>query len=419
MSYRILDVTTVVAYVMANPQLAARFRDPASVVASEIGDGNLNLVFIVKSESHPSDAVIVKQAIPYLRVVGESWPLSRERMRFEAQALMLNNKLAPGLVPEVYAYEEEMSAVVMEYLSEHVVMRKPLVARQRYPHFADQLSTYLANVLFMTSDMYLSGLDKKTLQSQFINPHLCKIQEDFVFTNPYMESPENNHNPLITPEVNAVRQNVELKLAIADLKEKFMTHGQALVHSDLHTGSIMVTAEDTRVIDPEFSFFGPMGYDIGAVMSNLMMNYASHFAHTQDAEERASYQAYLVDTMRALWTLFAQKFDALWASENNGELVPPNYWDFEGGEEAFRLYRQRYIQTLLQDTFGLGACESLRRMMGLVTVSDIGSIEDPEARAAAERVIIRVSTRWILEHRQFSSVEDALRILTEEAYIKE
>src|SRR5690606_35746759 len=139
--------------------------------------------------------------------------------------------------PQVYLYDDEMSLVAMEHLSQHEVMRKPLVARKRFPRFADQISTFLANVLFKTSDLYLSGVDKKALQATYINPHLCKIQEDFVFTNPYMESPENNWNPEIDPEVQAVRSNTALKLAIAELKEKYMTQGQALIHSDLHTGS--------------------------------------------------------------------------------------------------------------------------------------------------------------------------------------
>jgi 5-methylthioribose kinase len=51
----------------------------------EVGDGNLNLVFIVANRNEPGQAVIAKQALNYLRVAGESWPLTRERMRFESQ----------------------------------------------------------------------------------------------------------------------------------------------------------------------------------------------------------------------------------------------------------------------------------------------------------------------------------------------
>ncbi len=414
-NYQILNEKTVIDYIREQPELSARFTDTDALQASEVGDGNLNLVFIVRNSRIPNEAVILKQAVPYLRVAGESWPLSRERMRFEAQALLLYAEIVPTLVPTVYRYDEPMSIVVMEYLGAHEVMRKPLVARRQFPHFADHISTFLANVLFKTSDFYRTGLEKKTLQSRFINPHLCKIQEDFVFTNPYMESSENRWNPEIDSTVRAVRSNTALKLSIAELKEKFMTQGQALIHSDLHTGSIMVSANDTRVIDPEFCFFGPMGYDIGAVLSNLMMNFASHYAHTPDTADRDAYQGYLMETMRAIWLGFAEKFEQLWVAHNTGELVPDSYWRFPDGEAAFAAYRQNTLRRILQDTLGLGACESLRRMMGIVSVWDISSIQDNIARATVERLIIRVSSRWILERSTFNHIDEALGILREES----
>lgn len=415
MAYRALDDKTVLDYVRSRPKLASIFSDKSALAAQEVGDGNLNLVFIITNSRNPDEALVLKQALPYLRVAGDSWPLTRERMRFEAQALMLYNELTPGLAPQVYDYDEEMSLVAMEYLGKHEVMRRPLVARKRFAKFTDHISTFLATVLFKTSDLYLTGLDKKTLQSTYINPHLCKIQEDFVFTNPYMESPENKWNPELEPEVQAVRRNAPLKLAIAELKEKYMTQGQALIHSDLHTGSIMVNDDDTRVIDPEFSFFGPMGYDVGALLSNLVLNYGSHYAHTPDQAERESYQAYLVDLIRDIWTQFAAKFEQLWVENNTGELVPNNYWNFPGGEAAFADYRRKYMRQLLQDTAGLGACESLRRMMGIVSVWDISSIQDNKLRAVAERFVTRVSSRWIMERGSFNSIEDMAGIIEEEA----
>jgi 5-methylthioribose kinase len=415
MTYYALDTSTVLDYVRSQPQLRSFFSDFGTLSAQEVGDGNLNMVFIVSNQRVHTESMVIKQALPYLRVLGESYPLTRERMRFEAQALLLYNELTPGLAPQVYTYDEEMSLVAMEHLKNHEVMRKPLVARKKFPHFADHISTFLANVLFKTSDLYRTGHEKKSLQASYINPSLCKIQEDFVFTNPYMESPENNWNPQINTEVQAVRQNVPLKLAIIELKEKYMTQGQALIHSDLHTGSIMVNEQDTRVIDPEFSFFGPMGYDIGALLSNLVLNFGAHFAHTPDAAAREAYQSYLVETIRDIWVQFAAKFEQLWLANSTGELVPKAYWNFPDGEDAFAAYRQRYLRQLLQDTAGLGACESLRRMMGVVSVWDISSIKDNQLRSAAERFVIRVSSRWIIERSSFSSIDDLVGVIREEA----
>ncbi|MEP7291225.1 MAG: S-methyl-5-thioribose kinase [Chloroflexota bacterium] len=411
-SYHALDDQSVVEYLRSH--LADFFDASATLTASEVGDGNLNQVFIVRNNDNPQQALVVKQALPYLRVAGASWPLTRERVRFESQALLLYNEVTPGLAPKVYRYDDEMSVLVIEFLSQHEVMRKPLVKRVRFPQFAEQISTFLAQVLFKTSDLYLSGLEKKTLQAKYINPHLCKIQEDFVYTNPYMESPENQWNPEIDGEVRAVRANSALKIAIGEMKESYMTQAQALIHSDLHTGSIMANQSETRVIDPEFSFFGPMGYDIGALFANLILNYVSHYAHTADADARAEYQRYLLGLIRDIWSLFAGKFEALWLEQNTGELVPNGYWQYPGGDAAFAQYRANYLLKLLQDTAGHGASEMLRRMMGIVSVWDITSIEDMQQRAVAERYAIRIGSRWVTERRRITRIEDLLGIVEEE-----
>ena len=101
-----------------------------------------------------------------------------------------------------------------------------------------------------------------------------------VYTGPYIDAAENDWNPLVDDEVHAVRANWALKMAIADAKRAYTTHAEALIHADLHTGSIMLNADDTRVIDPEFAFFGPMAYDVAALLQNLVLNHLSHYGHT-------------------------------------------------------------------------------------------------------------------------------------------
>ncbi|KAK8952672.1 Methylthioribose kinase [Platanthera guangdongensis] len=62
-----------------------------------------------------------------------------------------------------------------------------------------------------------------------------------------------------------------MKLEVAGLKSMFRERSQALIHGDLHTGSIMVTTESTQVIDPEFAFYVPMGFYIGEFVGNLIL----------------------------------------------------------------------------------------------------------------------------------------------------
>jgi 5-methylthioribose kinase len=416
LTYQPLSDKTVVDYIRSRPLLQSVIAPGADLVAREVGDGNLNLVFIVTDRAKPDEGVVLKQALPYLRVAGDSWPLTRERMRFETQALLLHNELAPGLAPLVYDHDKEMSLVVMEYLGQHEVMRKPLVRRVRFPLFAEHIATFMARSLFFTSDLYLSGPAKKELQSKFINPQLCQIQEQFVYTNPYMDSPENKWNPLIDAEVRAVRANAALKVAIAEVKESYIAHAQALIHSDLHTGSIMLNQVDTRVIDPEFAFYGPMGFDVGAVLENLVLNCLSHYGHTPDSEARAAYQGYLLDLLGEVWEKFAAKFEALWVANACGDLMPSKFWAFPGGEAAFAEFRRRYLLGLLRDSAGHGGCKMLRRMMGIVSVWDITSIADLEKRAIAERLAIRIGSRWVLERNAVNTVADLVGIVRAEMH---
>jgi 5-methylthioribose kinase len=157
-----------------------------------------------------------------------------------------------------------------------------------------------------------------------------------------------------------------------------------------------------------------MGFDIGAVLENLVLNCLSHYGHTPNAEQRAEYQEYLLNLMSGVWNEFARKFDALWQEQNHGELPPAKYWDFPGGQEAFADFRRAYLLRLLRDTAGHGGCKMLRRMMGIVSVWDITSIQDVRKRAVAESLAIRIGSRWVLERSAIHRVEDLAGIVLEE-----
>ncbi len=412
MEYHALSAAQIPAWIATRPALQPLFAAGESMQVAEVGDGNLNMVFIVRGQG---SAVVVKQALPYLRVVGESWPLTRERMRYETQALHEYGRLVPGRVPVVLDEEADLSLVVMELLDGYDMLRHALVARKRFPFLAEHLGTFLARTLFFTSDLYLSGEEKKAMQAQYVNADLRRLQEDFVYTNPFAEMEENKWNPAISEAVHAIRGDWELKLALAEAKRAYMQHAEALIHADLHTGSVMVTATDTRVIDPEFAFFGPMAYDVAALVQNLVLNWLSHWAHTPDADERRAYRRWLTDTIHALWARFAETFEALWKDNHRGELVPARYWAFPGGDDAFAAYRAAYMARLLQQVALHGGAKLLRRTMGIVSVWDFTCIADPAVRAVPERAAIGIGRRWAIEHARMRTIGDLMDIVEEEA----
>ncbi|PHM27307.1 hypothetical protein [Xenorhabdus budapestensis] len=132
---------------------------PETWQIKEVGDGNLNLVFII---SGTEKTVIVKQTLPYMRAAGESWQLSLDRTYFEYHNLLEVNKFVSQYVPDVYFYDEEMSLFVMEYLYQHIILRKQLIAGQKFPYLAEDIGIFLADTLFHTSDIGMDSKEKKS-----------------------------------------------------------------------------------------------------------------------------------------------------------------------------------------------------------------------------------------------------------------
>jgi len=393
------NADTIIDYVRNRPELAEVFKSGEALAAAEIGDGNLNLVFRVWAEADPERTVIIKQALPYLRLVGGDWPLPVDRARIEAEALKVEYDLVPKHTPRVYFYDPDMYLFAMQNLNHHVIMRKGLIEGNRYPHFAEHIGLFLAKTLGETSDLVLDYRTKKEMVRRFINPELCKITEDLIFTEPYRKTERNGFHKELEPQVLALQADEALRVEVAQMKEKFMTQAQALIHGDLHTGSIMINPQETFVIDPEFAFYGPMGFDLGAVIGNLFLNYASHEVRTPDPEARASFRKYLTDTVIDLWHVFEREFQRHVWSQVDPINMPVGY-------------QQNYMLRLLQDAAGMGGCKMMRRVIGLAGVEDIRGIEDVDERAIAGSLGLNIGQTLLKNRTQLHTIEELVEIAT-------
>jgi len=402
MSYTILDASNLEDYLFSLPEIKAFFNTD-SLLIDEIGDGNLNFVFLITSSSDRSKQLIVKQAVPYLRCVGESYPLSKERMTYEIRSLERFAQLSPH-IPKIYYSDEEMSVLIMEYLSSHIIMRKGMIESIEYPKFAEHISSFLANSLFKTSSLYLSSADKRTLISQFIaNSELCKLTEDFVFTAPFMEDETNADLPELSDLAERISNDVELKTKILHLKYKFMNQSDALLHGDLHTGSIMVNKNETYVFDSEFAFVGPMGFDVGALIANLVMSWVSHTV--QDNNSR--YSNFILDTINSVWRQFNEKFLRLWNETEESALLTKGF----SNDEILQTYQEQYMQRLLQESIGFAGCKIIRRQFGIAGVEDIRGIEDDALREKANRLALEVGERFIKQYHTVKTIDDIMKFL--------
>lgn len=394
-AYQALNSETVKEYLASQKSLVERL-GKAPWTSREVGDGNLNLVFIVEG---PKGSVVVKQSLPYVRLVGESWPLPLSRANFEYMALVEESKFAPEHVPAIYHHDDEMFLTVMEYLSPHIILRKGLIRGNIYPNMAQHLGKFMAKTLFFTSDLFLSADAKREKMARFsTNNAMCKISEDLIFDEPYFNAPLNSWT---TPQLDdialAFREDTALKLAAQEMKWRFLNHAEALIHGDLHTGSVMVTESDSRVIDAEFAFYGPMGFDIGAVIGNLLLAYFSQPGHEQNLGDRAAYSEWILEQIPRVWDTFAQTFTRLWKEHHQGDI-----YNARLNIDTDLAIKSR-LDAIWQDTIGFAGVKMIRRILGLAHVEDFKSIADLNRRAAAERRALLFARSMLIDRPAYSS----------------
>ncbi|MEI9852883.1 MAG: S-methyl-5-thioribose kinase [Sphingomonas sp.] len=404
MSYVALTEASVVDHLAGIPAVAARLGGgPADWQAREVGDGNLNLVFLVTG---PGGGVAAKQALPYVRLVGESWPLPLSRAYYERLALADQARWSPARVPALIHHDDDMALTVMELLRPHRTLRGALVEGERYPLLAGHLAEFLADTLFASSDIAVPVAEKKAGIAAYLgNTAMCRITEDLIFDEPFFAAPMNWHTDGLDRIVADFRADVPLRLAAQEMKARFLAAPEALLHGDLHTGSVMVTADDTRIIDPEFAFYGPIGFDVGMILANFWM---AHLAQPglRPGEEPDDW---LLDQAEAVWTGFGDRFAAHWRA-------------LDGAAEAGALHalalrdkplREAAIASRLdaiwRDALGFAGCEIIRRILGLAHVADFESIADPRARAACERSALLLGRDLLVRRGAYGDVATVTR----------
>ncbi|RIW38290.1 S-methyl-5-thioribose kinase [Bacillus salacetis] len=353
------------------------FDEYEELFCSEIGDGNLNYVFRIGTKLYEK-SIIIKQALPYAKVVGESMPLTLKRAEIESSALTKFREFTPDSVPKIFYTDTELAVTVMEDLSDYKILRKALIDGQEFPLLPVHIGTYLARTLFFTSDFGLNGRDKKELVGRFINPELCKITEDLVFTDPFYDHDSNDFEEELREKVEALWDDNIVRLEAGKLKRKFLTQADSLLHGDLHTGSIFVKQDDTKIIDPEFAFYGPIGFDVGQFIANILLNSLS-----RPKEDHPGRLKIISDT----WNVFSSEFTNLWLEHNQ-----ETYSTTAG-------YLDHILGEIFEDTIGFAGCEIIRRTIGLSHVADLDGISDKNRRVKAKTDAIDLGRRLILQRK--------------------
>lgn len=381
--YTLLTAETVPSYLAETPALAAVVDTDALASVAEIGDGNMNLVFVVRDRA--GHGLVLKQSLPHARS-DPGWPITRDRSRREAVLLTEHFRLDAAHVPAVYCFDADHHVLAIEDLSDHQVWRRELIAGRVHGYAAAELGRYVARVGFGTSVFGLRVPAKRALVSATVNAELTEITEDLVFTEPYIEHEHNSFLPGNGPDVAALRADRALVREIGNAKIAFIDNTQSLLHGDLHTGSVFVRAdgESVRAFDPEFGAYGPTGFDLGAVWANLVL--AAARAEAVGAPERA-------EEILRLPTVLLDEFEAeyrrLWPSRVDPRVYPDDV--LEDVLAGIRL-----------DSAVFAAAKAIRRIIGFAKVADIQTLE-PEAREGAARGVLRAARALAVERHDDSS----------------
>ncbi|MCI8784844.1 MAG: S-methyl-5-thioribose kinase [Dorea sp.] len=376
--YFLLDADTVKEYAK---EKVGYFKEEEKLYAAEIGDGNINYVFKVWNPQ-TGRSLIVKQADTVLRSSGR--PLDRYRNKIEAEMLGIESELAEGLVPRIYLYDEIMYAMSMEDISAYKNLRTEMAAGKIFPKLAEDITAFMAGTLLLTTDLILDRAKKKERVKLFMNPELCDITEDLVFTEPYYDY--KGRNVILDENRDFVKEKLygdkELHANVGQLRDGFMNHAQALLHGDLHSGSIFVNQEGTKVIDPEFAFYGPMGYDIGNVIGNLFFAWANKFYTDSGNRE---FLVWIENTIGEVVDKVREKFNEKW----DETVTFPLYTNEE--------FKKDYIEQVMSDSFGYAGTEIIRRIVGDSKVKEVTDVEDLTLRVPMERALIEIGIKLIKE----------------------
>lgn len=368
------------------------FEEDSNLIVSEIGDGNINYVFRVLDEK-TNKSVIIKQADILLRSSGR--PLDVVRNKIEAEALKHQSRFVPNLVPIIYKHDPVMCVIAMEDISDHKSLRSELLSGKIFPKLADDITTFMVKTLLASTDLVMSPSEKKDRVKEFINKELCDISEDLVFTEPYIDY--KGRNILYKDNIDFVKRKIyddkKLVLEAGKLKNNFMNNSQALLHGDLHSGSIFVKNNSTKILDPEFAFYGPMGYDLGNVIGNLFFSWA--YAYVEDDDDSNSeFIEWISNTIEEVFDLFKSKFVALYS-----EIVV----DVMAKSEE---YMNWYLSTILSDAAGFVGLEIIRRVIGDSKVADITLITDSEKRVKVEQLLLLASKEMIIDRDKITTGSD-------------
>lgn len=365
--------------------------------AEEDGDGFINFVFRVSDGIHN---VIVKQCRPDSRMISDFNSLPIDRCELEYDTMMIRKAIVPEYVPKLYCIDHENKVFITEDVSYLRIMRFQLMKSAQFDSFATHISRYMAKTAFYTSEYYLSTSDFRNLAVRFMNDEMRQIMDIGIFL-----VKRGDNDPVgveLDPDFARFARKIvyddQVMLERYKLRHLFVTKGECLIHGDLHTSNIFLGQDDLKVIDMEYTFCGPISYDLGYLLNNFIAQYASAAFRPFDSEEhRKEYQSYILKTIHDMYTGFCAEFIKCWNTD-----AKDVYRNIPGLQEDF-------AATTLSEAFGFAASSNLSRCAGSIPFPDFDVIDNPVQKHNALCLSIIISKQLLLKREEYDTIDEIIK----------
>ena len=198
------------------------FATDAKLQVEEIGDGNLNYVYRVYDTSKPESSLVLKQAPPYIKILGPDYPLTSERLSYEARALKVYNRLISDAVPTLYFFDPDSAVIVMEYLPEYRLLRDDLILGKVNQIIPRQIGKFMGVVHSQTYQRNIDKTSENHYRNAFANTDMQAITGNYVFTFPFIEHETNFYTDGLADSVEELKTDSEFLEQVRSIKEHLL-----------------------------------------------------------------------------------------------------------------------------------------------------------------------------------------------------
>ncbi|MBO6148583.1 MAG: phosphotransferase [Lachnospiraceae bacterium] len=362
----------------------------------EDGDGFLNFIFLV---SDGRNKVVLKQGQEHGRVGhAQTFDLPADRNRLEYDSLKIRKAIVPELVPGIFFYDAKNCIMAMEDVSHLKIMRFQLNKNVIYPKFPYQVAEYMAKTHFYTSEFYLDTKVFRELTKHFMNHKMRSVFDTDAFITEDLAKGKNFGIPVNSEYMPFVKKIILDPKVIKErmrMRQLYVSRGETFVHADLHTSNVLLDQSEMKVIDMEYTFCGPLAYDMGYLLVNFVSQFiCAVFREFKSEGERKTFREYCLDTICKCVNEYCRIFKECWE------------------KDAKSLYRNvdglldDIIGEYLQDMIGFAATNTFSRSAGPFMLPEIAEVADEGDRAKVVILSMIFARASILKRRQYRTVED-------------